>query len=244
MLKETTLNPPHKEILDLIVSLSGEPTAHTFSDAYLGTKHPRYAINNPTLRQLAKEWMRDHKELSARDFEKLLTSLIKGKSTTEKIMAGMLMDAATKQQHHINPKVFNIWLDYLEGWAEVDSVCTGQFTVTEIPRQWPVWKKILIAFSKSKDIHKRRASLALLCSPIRRMTDQDVANTAFQIINRLKGEKEILITKAISWLLRSMTVTFKKEVAQFVDEHESTLPKIAVRETRVKLLTGKKTARG
>ena len=34
-------NPYHKEILDLIVSLSGEATAHTFSDDYLGTSHPR-----------------------------------------------------------------------------------------------------------------------------------------------------------------------------------------------------------
>jgi 3-methyladenine DNA glycosylase AlkD len=236
-------NPYHKEILDLIVLLSGEATAHTFSDEYLGTSHPRYAINAPTMRQIAKEWMRDHKDLSAKDFEKLLTSLIKGKSATEKVMAGMLMDASTKPQRQINPKVFDVWLDHLEGWAEVDSVCTGQFTVTEVPRQWPVWKKILIEFSKSKNIHKRRASLALLCSPIRRMTDPDVAKIAFQIIQRLKGEKEILITKAISWLLRSMTETFKKEVTDFVNEFESTLPKIAVRETRIKLLTGRKTVR-
>jgi 3-methyladenine DNA glycosylase AlkD len=236
-------NPYHKEILDLIVSLSGEATAHTFSDDYLGTSHPRYAINAPTMRQIAKEWMRDHKNLSAKDFEKLLTSLIKGKSATEKVMAGMLMDAATKTQRQINPKVFDTWLDHLEGWAEVDCVCTGQFTVTEVPRQWPVWKKLLIQFSKSKNIHKRRASLALLCSPIRRMTDPNVAKTAFQIIQRLKGEKEILITKAISWLLRSMTETFKKEVTDFVNEFEPTLPKIAVRETRVKLLTGRKTVR-
>jgi 3-methyladenine DNA glycosylase AlkD len=236
-------NPYHKEILHLIVTLSGDTTAHTFSDDYLGTSHPRYPINNPTLRQIAKEWMRDHKDLSAKDFEKLLTSLIKGKSATEKVMAGMLMDAATKTQRQINPEVFDIWLDHLEGWAEVDCVCTGQFTVTEVPRQWPLWKKLLIEFSKSKNIHKRRASLALLCSPIRRMTDPDVAKTAFQIIQRLKSEKEILITKAISWLLRSMTETFKKEVTDFVNEFESTLPKIAVRETRVKLLTGRKTAR-
>lgn len=237
------MNRHHKEILGLIVSLSGEPTTHTFSDDYLGTSHPRYPINNPTLRQIAKEWMRDHKSLPVKDFESLLTSLIKGQSTTEKLIAGMLMDAAPKAQRQINPTLFDAWLDHLEGWAEVDTICTGEFTNTEVPRQWLVWKKLLIQFSKSKNIHKRRASLALLCSPIRRMTDPDVAKTAFQIINRLKGEKEILITKAISWLLRSMTATFKKEVSDFVDEFESTLPKIAVRETRVKLLTGKKTVR-
>jgi 3-methyladenine DNA glycosylase AlkD len=236
-------NPHHLEILELIVSFSGEPTAHTFSDAYLGNSHPRYPINMPTLRQIAKEWMRDHKTLEAKEFEKLLTSLIKGKSSTEKVMAGILMDAATHPQRQFNPNVFDTWLNFLEGWAEVDVICTGHYTVTEIPRQWPIWKKIVIEFSKSKNIHKRRASLVLLCSPVRKVNNPDMAKTAFQIIQRLKGEKEILITKAISWLLRSMTVKFKKEVADFVDEFESSLPKIAVRETRVKLLTGKKTAR-
>lgn len=236
-------NPHHKEILELIVSLSGEPGARTFTDAYLGNSHPRYAISTPTLRQIAKEWMRDHKALPAQEFEKVLTSLIKGESSTEKMIGGMLMDAATKPQRQFNPKVFDTWLNHLEGWAEVDTICTGQYTITEIPRQWPIWKKIIIEFSKSKDIHKRRASLVLLCSPIRKVNDPDMAKTAFQIIQRLKNEKEILITKAISWLLRSMTTKFKKEVADFVDEFESSLPKIAVRETRVKLLTGKKTAR-
>ena len=237
------MNHNHQEILELIQALSGKPTEHTFSDAYLGTTHPRYPINNPTMRQIAKEWMHDHKDLSTAEFEKMLTSLITGKSATEKVMAGMLLDVASKTQRQINPKIFDLWLDHVEGWAEVDSVCTGAFTVTEVPRQWPVWKKLLLNFSKSKNIHKRRASLVLLCSPIKRMTQPDVAKTAFQIITRLKGEKEILITKAISWLLRSMTTTFKKEVADFVDEFESSLPKIAIRETRIKLLTGKKTVR-
>jgi 3-methyladenine DNA glycosylase AlkD len=68
-----------------------------------------------------------------------------------------------------------------------------------------------------------------------------MASVAFQIINRLKEEKPILITKAISWLLRSMVKLYKPEIEQFVNEQEESLPKIAVRETRVVLLTGKKT---
>ena len=237
------MNTHHQEILGLIASLSGEATQHTFSDSYLGTKHPRFAIDAPTMRQIAKEWMRDHKDLSARELQTLLTSLIEAKSATEKVMAGMLMDASTKAQRQFPPKIFDTWLNHLEGWAEVDSLCSGRFTVTEIPRAWPEWKKLLLQFSKDKNIHKRRAAMVLLCSPIRKVDDADMAKTAFQIILRLKSEKEILITKAISWLLRSMTIKLKKEVSAFVDEHEDSLPKIAVRETRTKLLTGKKTAR-
>jgi 3-methyladenine DNA glycosylase AlkD len=235
------VNQHHQEILKIIISLSGNPTQHTFSDSYLGNSHPRYPINAPTLRTVAKEWMKEHKSLSANDFKSLLTSLVKGKSSTEKVMAGILLDASTKDQRKFDPHVFDQWLDHLEGWAEVDSVCTGQYTITEIPTNFKSWKKILIDFSKSKNINKRRASLALLCSPTRKVYDAEIASTAFQIIKRLKKEKPILITKAISWLLRSMVKLYKKEVEQFVNEHEEGLPKIAVRETRVVLLTGKKT---
>lgn len=50
-----------------------------------------------------------------------------------------------------------------------------------------------------------------------------------------------MITKAVSWLLRSMIRHYKQEVSDYVDANINTLPKIAVRETLVKLKTGKKT---
>jgi 3-methyladenine DNA glycosylase AlkD len=85
--------------------------------------------------------------------------------------------------------------------------------------------------------------LALLCSPVRYAHDPGISKTAFQIIDRLKNEDAILITKAISWLLRSMVKLYKGEVQNYVDANGDTLPKIAVRETKTVLLTGKKTAR-
>lgn len=237
------MNKHHKKVLEVIISLSGDESATEFSDAYVGTSHPRFAINAPTLRQIAKEWAKENKEMSMEDFAVMLTSMIEGKSATEKIMAGILMDAASKKQRQFSPGYFKNWLNHVEGWAEVDALCTGTFMVTEVHRAWPEWKKLILTFAKDKNIHKRRASLAILCSPIRKSKNADMAATAFIIIQTLKGEKHILITKAISWLLRSMTGLYKDEVAAFVDAHEHSLPKVAIRETRIKLLTGKKTAR-
>lgn len=234
------MNKYHKEILDLIKQNSGIPTQHTFLDGYLGNEHPRYPINNPTLRLIAKEWMKDHRTLSATEFEKTLTSLIKAESSTEKFMAGMLMDVSTKDQRKFDPHVFDTWLDHLIGWAEIDVVCTGQYTITEIPAQWKTWEKLLVKFSKSKNISKRRASIVLLCSPLSRPVDHSLTVLAFQNIDRLKHEKEILITKAISWVLRSMVRHHRKSLVDYLKENIESLPKIAVRETTRKLDTGKK----
>ncbi len=195
------------------------------------------------MRAIAKEWMRDHKEMGSTEFKDLLESLIQGQSATEKTFAGIMLDLSTKSQRQFDPVVFEDWLDDLIGWAEVDSVCTGAYTITAIPSDFGRWKKILNRLSKSDNINKRRASIVFLCSPVRRVNDEKLGALALEIVHRLKHERHILITKAVSWLLRSMVTHHKTLVKSYLDNNASTLPAIAVRETRTKLRTGKKTAR-
>ena len=237
------MNKRHQEILSLIKENANTPTQHIFLEGYLGNAHPKYAIDNPTLRLIAKEWMRDHKTMKADGFQKLISSLVKGKSATEKMMAGMLLDVSTKEQRSFDPAHFDQWLNHVEGWAEVDTLCTGKYPITEIPTKLTTWKKLLLAFSKSKNINKRRASLVFLCSPASKEANEALANIAFVLIDRLKGEKEILITKAISWLLRSLVRYHKNMVSNYVNANRDTLPAIAVRETMVKMETGKKSGK-
>lgn len=236
-------NSFHSEILDCIKVNSGTGTSHTFSDSYLGNDHPRYAITAPVLRKIAREWMREHRNLSAPEFCDLLTSLIEGESSTEKQIAGMLLDYSTIQQRTFPPAVFDHWLDHLVGWAEVDAVCTGDYTVTQLYKDWKRWKPWLIKFSKSKNIQKRRASLVLFCSVLRHVKDESMVEVALENVDRLKAEKDILITKAISWVLRSMDKHYKKILIEYLNANKESLPKIAVRETMIKLQTGKKTIR-
>ena len=236
-------SPHHRSILKDIKSNSGAPTQHTFLDSYLGNSHPRYAINNPTMRLIAKEWTKANRHLSSDEFAAVLTSLLAGKSGTEKMMAGMLLDYSARDQRQFDAALFDGWLEELEGWAEVDTLCTGPYTVTEIPPNFATWEKLLTRFAKSDNIQKRRAALVLLCSPVSKTSDERLAKTALDLIDRLKDEKAILITKAISWLLRSMIKHHRSLVDEYVDANEDTLPRIAIRETRVKLDTGTKTRR-
>lgn len=233
----------HKDILDLIRKHSGKATKHTFADGYLGNAHPRYAISIPALRTVAQTWMRDHTDISAATFGNLLTSLAKGESGTEKTMVGILMDYAQEEQNKFDPQLFDEWLDHLTGWAEIDAVCSGRYTRTEIVGQWKAWKPLIIRFSKSKKISKRRASLVLLVLPVRLTADNRLSALALQVINTLKYEKEILITKAISWLLRSMIKNHKTLISEYLENEGQSLPKIALRETLVKIKTGVKNKR-
>lgn len=236
------MNPYHKEILQLIRENSGSPTQHTFLDSYLGNDHPRYPIDAPDLRKIAKEWMRQHREMSAKEFAAMLTSMIEGVSSTEKVMAGVLLDNATAEQRKFDPDLFDRWLDHLLGWAEVDSVCTGEYTIREIPPNWKKWGPLLTRLSKDKNINKRRASLVFFTSTVRYTSDGSIGNAALKNVDRLKSEKEVMITRAISWVLRSMVKNYRSVVAAYLKENEEDLPKIAVRETKTVLKTGKKTS--
>jgi 3-methyladenine DNA glycosylase AlkD len=233
----------YNQILHAIKKNSGKPTQHTFLATYLGNTHPRYPISAPVVRTIAKTWMQEHKDITAIEFATLLTALIEGESFTEKVMAGILLDYATAEQRKFQPEIFDQWLDHLEGWAEVDVLCTGKYSHTEIESQWSHWKPLLVKFSRSKNIHKRRASLVFFCAPLRKTASDALSKTALQLVDRLKGEKEILITKAISWLLRSMVKYNRTLLEIYMKENAETLPAIARRETLVKLTTGKKTTK-
>jgi 3-methyladenine DNA glycosylase AlkD len=165
---------------------------------------------------------------------------MKAPSSTEKMLGGIFLDFAKKHLDEFDPKLLDQWLNHLQGWAEVDTLCYGHFKVDQVLEEWTDWKKVLIKLNKSKNINKRRASIVLLCKPLTRSDDKRLSQQAFQLIDSLKTEKEILITKAISWTLRSMVKLHRPALEKYLNKNKSSLPAIAVRETTTKLKTGRK----
>lgn len=132
------------------------------------------------------------------------------------------------------------WLNYTNGWAETDVLCQSNFTADELLSNWDIWKKLLKKFSESTNIHKRRASIVLLTKSLRQSDDSKISKLIFENIEKLKSEKEVLITKAISWGLRSLIKFHKDEVVEYLEKNKNSLPKIAYREALAKVQTGKK----
>ncbi len=83
----------------------------------------------------------------------------------------------------------------------------------------------------------------LLAAPTRTSDDARFRDLAFAVVERLKAERPILITKAVSWLLRSMALRHGPAVTAYLEANAASLPAIAVRETRTKLATGTKSGR-
>ena len=91
---------------------------------------------------------------------------------------------------------------------------------------------------RDKNINKRRAALVFLTAPTCHSNDERLSSLAFEMVDTLKYHREIIITKAVSWLLRSMLQHHARAVANYVRENRCLA--IAVRETIRKIETGRK----
>jgi 3-methyladenine DNA glycosylase AlkD len=194
----------------------------------------------PQLRQLAKTWAKAHGELPAPAFGQFITILIHHASPLQKTMGGILLGYMPAQRCQLSPALYDDWLEHTEGWAAVDAICYNSFTATEILDNFPAWKTLIIRLAKSNNLNKCRGAIVLLTKPVKQSTDLRLRELSFQVINILRAEKSILITKAVSWLLRHLTRYHARAVRRYLATHKDKLPAIAVRETNNKLKHGVK----
>lgn len=234
------MHKEHKKLLVEIKKYRRKNTKHSENSGYINSGHIYYSVPVPIRRQIARDWLRENKGVSKDEFLAVVDSLYQGKSHEEKTLASILLGYHDVYRKAAKPTHLNRWLDHLVGWAEVDSLCQNVFTAEELLSNWRNWKSFIQKLAKDKNINKRRASLVLLTGPTYRSNDKKLSGLAFEVIDRLKNEKPIIITKAISWLLRDMSNQHKKDVVTYLKENGDSLPKIAVRETWRKIKTGRK----
>ncbi len=222
---------------------AARPTPPIQGQAYLGTTSITLNVGAPELRELARDWVKANLDLAAEDVLELCDQLFAGRTHQEKALAAIIVGYAHKARAGASLGRVDRWLGHLHGWAEVDALCSNVFQCEEMLADWAKWKALLNRLSREGNINKRRASLVLLTGPVRYSDDERLSTLAFALVGRLKGERDILVTKAISWLLRNLSLRHKSEVAHYLKVNEATLPRLAVRETLLKLKTGTKSGK-
>jgi 3-methyladenine DNA glycosylase AlkD len=213
------------------------------NDSYSGSGHPFFNVSAPHMRRIGRAWLAAHRKASDAELLAVVASLFTGEAYEEKVLAAILLAANARMRRLGTPTLVDGWLGHLQGWAEIDSLCASVFGPDELEADWRAWRDLIRRLSRDSNINRRRAALVLLTRATRTSSDPRYGDLAFEVIEQLKGERPILITKAVSWLLRSMANHHGAAVASYLDANAATLPAIAVRETRVKLATGTKSGR-
>ena len=235
-------NPHHRNLLKEIKKLdvSCDKKEIQWVKKYLGTDKIYHGFSTKQIRDLAKTFAKEN-NLNNNQTIKLLNSLYqKGESYTELAIAATILSLSQNLLANFDPNNLDLWLNYPKGWAENDVLCQSNFTPEILLNNWSSWQKVLKEFNKSSSINKRRASLVLLTKSVGKSEDPRLSILAFKNIDNLKVEKDILITKAVSWLLRSLVTFHKTEVLEYLEKNKESLPKIAYREALNKALTGRK----
>lgn len=232
----------HLQILELISNLetNPDPKQSQWVSKYLGTDKKYHGLTSKQFLSLTRNFIKKN-DLDESKTIDLIDSLYQhGTSYTEIVLAASILSSSPKVLKNFDPNHLDLWLNYTCGWAENDVLCQSNFTSEILLSNWSAWEKILKQFNQSSNINKRRASLVLLTKSLSKSDDQRLSKLAFEQIDKLKSEKEILITKAVSWLLRSLVKFHKDEVLIYLQTNQDKLPKIAYREALSKALTGKK----
>jgi 3-methyladenine DNA glycosylase AlkD len=207
---------------------------------HLGTMRKWYGLKNEQSRAILLDFIAGHKDLSYEDWLTLIDALYHGDSYEERCAPRTLLRKFPRYRRQLPLARLDAWLGCLNGWAEVDSTCQTVFSDKDLLADWDGWSALFGSLGSDKNVNKRRAALVLLTAPISQSADARILDLSLKLIDRLKGEKDGRITKAISWLLRKGIKQHREAIAAYLEANAGTLPAIAVRETRRKLATGKK----
>jgi 3-methyladenine DNA glycosylase AlkD len=212
-----------------------------FVERYLGTKRKFLNVKSPDRDKILREVAREIKEFDNEDVHTMLNDLMLSDTYEYINFAGKLLAVSALAKGSINFNDLERWVSPTTGWAECDSICQSLFDEGDAFKNWNEWQKMIVKFSKSNNIQLRRASLVLQVKPNGKSNNPKLRKLAFETVNKLKGEKSVLITKAISWLLRAISDQNKDDTKKYLLANKTTLPSIAFRETMKKIETGRKT---
>ncbi len=221
---------------NLILSLPTEKPK--LPDKYSGSVKKHLYVRIPVLTKHIKTWNKKH-ELNLEEFQNLIITLSKSNIHEEIIAIGKLLEANSALRKQLNCKVLFEITKNLHGWEEIDAVCQGKFTGKEFLNNRKCWENLLKKLNQSNNISQQRASLVLPIKFIRDIkNDSELTDLSFENIKNLIKIDDILITKAISWILREMAKSsdfYKTRVKQFIGQYKTKLKKHIVTEVIKKL---------
>lgn len=201
-----------------------------------------YGVKIPTLREIAKEWYGEHKKLGHEEFMELFEALWEGESREELVLALELLQCYKKQIPLLTWAHFERWRHRLDNWEVTDILgvrILGPWVLFE-PGARTGHLSDLIA---DEDRWSRRLALVSTVWLNRGRKGVSHPDLTFELVDRVKEERDPMITKAVSWALRELSKRHADALEAYVGENRGALAPHVVREVDNKLRTGLKSGR-
>jgi len=214
-----------------------------YQAAMAGTVAPTgarvYGVRVPRLREIARNWWRAHRKIARDDLLAIVEALWAGGSREERQLAIFLLERYKRWIPDLTWTHFDRWRRDLDNWETTDGMA-----------QW-VFGRWLLADPAARlhhlhdliadaDVWSRRLALVATVWLNRGRKDLSFPDLTLELVDRVKDERQPMITKAVSWALRGLIPKHPKQVAAYLDANREMLPAHAVREVDNKLRTGLK----
>lgn len=196
-----------------------------------------YGVRVPQLKKIAGILKKDLTPLSDVLYLDFCNSLYNQPSREEMLLSCYLIDKKRPVLDLIDWPLLEKWSNKVDNWENNDvlSLLVIGPWVSKNPEERLNNLKNWIL---SKNLWHRRLTLVSLIISVR---SGKLWQESLQLVDKVKRERDPMIVKAVSWLLREMVrKNAKKEVADYVSANRSFLSSLVVREVENKLATGLK----
>jgi len=201
--------------------------------AYMKSAMPYHGVPAPILRRACKQLFDSTELAGAPIWLAHVRALWRGATHREERCAAILLCGDKRAAAFQTPQAMRLYEEIIvtgAWWDYVDSVASQR--VGPILQNYPdPLKKMMLVWSKSDNVWKRRASI--LCQlGFKRDTDLDLL---YACMEPSLDSNEFFLRKAIGWALRQYARTDPREVKHYVGRNESRLSNLSKREALKKI---------
>ncbi len=191
------------------------------------------------IRKIVRSWRSQHKDIDLDDLLALVEALWAGPSREERLVALELLQHYPDSIPQLTWEHFDRWRRDLDSWELTDVLGLGVLGVwvaaEQEHRAWHLWD--LIA---DQDVWSRRLGVVGGIGLNRALQTVESATLVLEMVDQVKEDRHPMITKAVSWTLRTLGTRHSDTVLAYLEANEEVLARHVVREVTNKLTTGRK----
>lgn len=228
-------------VQDLLHSIQvlSDPARIEFARRTYPTELCVIGVTNPNLRLVLREIKAEVKNQDGRAVIDLAYTMIKEEIFELQWLAYELIGSNKKTLKALTRQDIDTLNVHLDNWVLTDTFCGKVLGFAW--RERVVDDAYILNLQKSDDLWQRR--LAVVATTALNIPANGGAGASAQTLLLCRGavdDHHPMISKAVSWALRTLIKWDREGVEKFLETFEDRLAKLVVREVRRKLETGKK----
>ena len=194
--------------------------------AYLKSDLDFYGVPSAGIRSAARDFQRDHPDLSREHLLKLVRALWRTHHFELWALGTRLLERYINRLQAGDMAFIEKLIRQSKTWALVDWLAVG--IAGDLVERYASSKRVLSRWAKDEDFWVRRAAMLALLRPLRRGDGEWTLFTRFA--SSMVQEKEFFIRKAIGWVLREISKKRPTLVYAFLRDHVSEVSGLTFRE--------------